>query len=325
MRKGLGRHNRRSAGGPVPSLVLDFAGTGILDSRITFTRSTTATYTNNSGVLTSAAANVARFDYDPSTLAPLGLLIEEQRTNVLLNSLLNGTNLTTQTVITGAVPYTLSFYGTGTIVLAGTNISTQVGTGAYPSRKTFTFTPTAGNLTLTVTGTVQYAQLEAGSFASSFIPTAGAQVTRASDNASMTGTNVSSWYNSAQGTWYSEFNINQNTVAWGLLSNQVSAGSGRIFYSNNTGVFSFDGANVGVLLGSTAVNTFYKIASSLTPTLNTNCGSGNTPTTNATNGNLLNTTTLYIGLVTSYLNGHIKKIAFYPTTLTSAQLQALTT
>ena len=168
------------------------------------------------------------------------------------------------------------------------------------------------------------AQLEALAFPTSYIATTSAQVTRASDNASMTGTNVSSWYNIGQGTWYSEFNIIQNTTGWGLLSNQ-NIGSGRIFYSNNTGVFTYDGSNVGTLLNSTAINTFYKVASSLTQTLNTNCGSGNTPTTTATNGNLLNTTTLYIGLMsTSYLNGHIKKLSYYPQAVTSAQLQSLT-
>jgi len=86
MRKGLGRHNYRSAGGPQPSLVLDFAGTGTLDSRITFTRSTTGTYYNSSGVLSTAAINAARFDYNPSTLASLGLLIEQASTNLLLRS-----------------------------------------------------------------------------------------------------------------------------------------------------------------------------------------------------------------------------------------------
>ena len=71
---------------PYPSLNLDFT-TGTLDSRITFTRTqgttTAATYYNSSGVLSYAAANTPRFDYDPVTLAAKGLLIEETRTNVL--------------------------------------------------------------------------------------------------------------------------------------------------------------------------------------------------------------------------------------------------
>jgi len=81
MLRNNGRHNFRSPFGVQPSLVLDFAGTGTLDSRITFTRSTTATYYNSSGVLSTAAINAARFDYNPSTLAPLGLLIEQSSTN----------------------------------------------------------------------------------------------------------------------------------------------------------------------------------------------------------------------------------------------------
>lgn len=69
-----------------PSLNLDFANVGALDPRITFTRSSSATYTNSLGLITTAATNVARFDYDPVTLAARGLLVEESRTNLLTYS-----------------------------------------------------------------------------------------------------------------------------------------------------------------------------------------------------------------------------------------------
>ena len=73
---------RKAMLGDTATLNLDFT-TGVLDSRLTFTRAAgTATYINSSGYVTTAAANVPRFDYDPVTLAPRGLLIEGQAINV---------------------------------------------------------------------------------------------------------------------------------------------------------------------------------------------------------------------------------------------------
>jgi len=53
---------------------------------ITFTRASTATFFDSAGVLQSAAIDAPRFDFNPSTLAAQGLLIEEARTNLLLQS-----------------------------------------------------------------------------------------------------------------------------------------------------------------------------------------------------------------------------------------------
>ena len=75
---------------PYPSLDLNFQNMTTMDSRVTFSRASSATYFDSSGVLQTAGNNVARFDHNPTTLAPLGLLIEEQRTNSIRNNTMVG-------------------------------------------------------------------------------------------------------------------------------------------------------------------------------------------------------------------------------------------
>jgi hypothetical protein len=71
---------------PVPNLDLNYAASRSLSGIETFTRASSSWAFNSAGVLTQYAANTPRFDYDPVTLAPRGLLIEEQRTNLFLRS-----------------------------------------------------------------------------------------------------------------------------------------------------------------------------------------------------------------------------------------------
>ena len=159
---------------------------------LSVTRATTATRVNSAGLIESVASNVPRLDYTNSTCP--SILVEPQRTNIVLNS----ETLATQSVTVTAQSYTLSFYGSGTVALSGTHTASVVGLGT--TRKTYTFTPTAGTLTLTITGTCTKGQLEAGSYATSYIPTTSASVTRNADVISKTG--ISSLIGQTEGTLF---------------------------------------------------------------------------------------------------------------------------
>jgi hypothetical protein len=320
----------------LPNMALDFT-TAALDPRVTFTRSgNTATVTNSSGVIAAINADLPRFDFNPTTLVCNGLLIEEARTNLLLNSLINGVSLVTQLVTTTAVAHTLSFYGTGTIVLTGTSSATVVGTGAYPSRRTLTFTPTAGVLTVTVTGTVQFAQLEVGAFATSYIPTAASQVTRNADVATMTGTNFSDWYNATEGTFVASAQRYVQGVVGGLLlgAAQTGAFSNSMYVGNDAGAPT--NLNVTVVSGG-AVQASINRVTTVTSTFGSsfaykvdNFGFATSGLAAGTDVSGILPASVDIFVIGSapwspgstLWNGYVKKINYYPQRLTNAELQA---
>lgn len=144
---------------------------------------------NASGARASSTANDLAYDYDPDTLALRGIVCEPVgKQNLLLNATASG--VSTQDVAVTAQAYTLSFYGTGTITLSGASSSGPlVGTGVK-ERVSLTFTPSAGTLTLTVSGTCTEAQLETGSNATTPVITAGSPVTRTNDRLSIDLTKV---------------------------------------------------------------------------------------------------------------------------------------
>ena len=75
-----------ASGRVLPLLSFDFTS-AILDSRISVIRAlNTATAINSSGYIASINANLPRFDFDPVSLICNGLLIEESRTNLFLQS-----------------------------------------------------------------------------------------------------------------------------------------------------------------------------------------------------------------------------------------------
>lgn len=338
-RRNLFNWNSTGILGPRPSLVLNFIEGFALDPRITFARvdaTTCATRVNSSGLLETVAANVPRFDYDPVTLAAKGLLIEETRTNLLLNSVLAGTNLATQSVTVTAVAHTLSFYGTGTVTLSGTSTGSLVGSGAYPTRSILTFTPTAGSLTLTVTGTVQFAQLEIGSFPTSYIPTAASAVTRAADSALVSGTNFSSWYNESEGTFVvgavNQFVTGVANKTWlnvtdAGLSNRIT---GNITTAGKPQQFVISGGSTVVNLVATfatlVANTPFKTAIAYKVNDFGYSVDGQTTVTDTLGAVPVAPIVMRIGGISTTntpFNGHIRQVSYYNTRLTDAELQRL--
>jgi len=216
----------------VPSLDLRFADNkSLIDAvtgqqLVTITRSSSGTFVDSAGTPQTAATNEPRFDHNPTTGESLGLLVEEARTNLLLNS---GT-LSTQSATVTAVAHTLHFTGTGTITLTGVSTAGPlVGTGTgEANRVSLTFTPTAGSLTLTVSGTVTNAQLEAGAFRTSYIATTGATATRAADVVDITGSAFSSWFRQDEGTMFVDGSTPAFTATTGFVAINPVANNNRL-------------------------------------------------------------------------------------------------
>ena len=83
-----------------------------------------------------------------------------------VNLLVGTATLSTQNVTVTAIPHTITFSGGGTVTASGTYV------GALTSGQTFT--PTAGTLTLTVSGSVTSAMLNRGSVALTYQPAVSA-------------------------------------------------------------------------------------------------------------------------------------------------------
>jgi hypothetical protein len=320
----------------VPSLDLDFAGNKSLKDGIssqdlvTFTRASSGTFVGSDGLIKTATTNEPRFDHNPTTGESLGLLVEEARTNLLLNS----ATLSTQSVTVAATANTLSFYGTGTVTLTGVSTAGPlVGTGAN-NRVSLTFTPAVGVLVVTVSGSVTNAQLEAGAFPTSYIPTTTATVTRAADVASITGANFSSFYNQTEGTLFAEGAVPVGSTGQrALASFDDGTTSERIQIGHNgTTTMSYivvDGGTTqfgpSVVGGSFPPGEYRKLATALKAA---DFAAITTPGTVATGsaGTMPTPTQLQIGFgpARTQPNLPIKRITYWPVRLANTTLQQIT-
>jgi hypothetical protein len=364
-------------------------------------------YTPNFGAAPSAAAaHGPRLDYDPSTLAAKGLLVEEQRTNLLLNSnsfiawtenisvrtldsatstspvgtftasLLSMTSATSSglflfpTVVNGTT-YTFSGFfkavsgspiltigaqanptngfvtfntATGVITAAQAGvISSSVvnyGNGWYRVTVTVTATSTTiGIVVYNATGSaasvyIWGAQLEAGAFATSYIPTAAASVTRNADVAFVATSQFP--YSATEGSIVA----NASTLAGALGSNNTlyTLGSDANNYFWNwvwsgastlprITVFSAGASQADLTSSSVTANTPFKTATGYKVNDFAYTVNGATVATD-TSGSLPAAATRFsLGSredATFYFNGHIRQITYIPRRLTNAELQART-
>lgn len=274
---------------------------------------------------TTAARYGLAIDYDPVTHVAKGVAQEPTATNLLLNS----TTLSTQSPTVTAVAHTLSFWGTGTITLSGASTAGPlVGTGAN-NRVTLNFTPAAGALTCTVTGTVSNAQLEiSSSIATSYIPTYAATATRAADNYKVTPAQIN--YSSTAGTWWIEAEIKRfggndtligcapssNSPLFASHVNQFGFYDGNIFYTAAAG-----GSTLGV----------HKVACAFASADRALTTNGNAPTLNTaagtallTGNTLLGVGSIPTGIGTNFSTNWIRKVKYLPRRQSNAELQSST-
>ena len=179
-------------------------------------------------------------------------------------------------------------------------------------------------------------QFEAGAFATSYIPTTSAALTRNADVATMTGTNFSDWFNASEGTFDCAF-VPQAAISTAstaqLIIEADSGGSaerfrpfrnnddGKIFLSNTTGGVTNVSAIGGTVVSTgsaTSVSAAYKLDNF---GIATNGGAAATDTS----ATVCSPTQLRIGSGynnANYLNGTMSKLSYYPQRLTNAELQA---
>lgn len=336
---------------------------------------------------TSTINSAPRFDHDPTTGESLGLLVEEQRSNLLLRSeeftnaswilfgsasrsadvatapngastadsvtLPVGSGIYQQVTGLGNTAYTFSIWLRSDTprtakVLINTNISdptsATVNVTTTWQRFSVTKTTSVGTNVLSAQldtgggGTFYLwgAQLEAGAFPTSYIPTEGSTVTRAADVASISGSNFSSWYRQDEGTVFAEARTQQSSaghVLAGVSTGSFTSSAYLSKESDNLLKAAPDAAPANLNIALQTVSTNVLLRSSLAFTAGTGSASavmnGGTVGTDASTGIPTTVDRLAIGCApwnigTTLWNGTISRLCYWRTRLPNSTLQTIT-
>ena len=410
----------------MPSLDLRFSRNNSLTDAVsglelvTFTRASAGTYVDRAGILQTAVNNAPRFDHNPTTGESLGLLVEEQRTNLLVRSeefsdatswLASNASITANAVIapnglqiadkliedtaasighfvrpapspsiTAGQSYTYSVFakaaertflqlifvgagpgganlvagfdlitGSAGTPSAGTASVARCGNGWFRCSFTITASTTAttqgqirlsqnsSNSSSSYTGDgtsgiyIWGAQLEAGAFPTSYIPTTTAAATRSADVASISGSSFSSWYWQDEGSNYMLFSEpvartdirTPRSLSDGTFSNRIDGSLATTFNSRfSVSGSAFNPTSIGYRTSplTNALIQGFSVGS-FTTCLNGVLSSTVSPTATPV-VNRLNIGSDSVG--STVITGHIRRLTYWPFRLPNIILQAIT-
>lgn len=183
------------------------------------------------------------------------------------------------------------------------------------------------------------AQLEANSASpSSYVATSGATASRSYDNAVMTGTNFSSWYNQEEGSVYSEVKLDQkplsgsfNSKSWAFWNQGSAPSVFNLIESSDSKWYTYVAYN-GTTQAAIGSGFNYTIGSSVRTAVALKTDeigvSYNSSILTDTSANIpKDLTMVYIGSRSAGvepLRGHLRRFTYYPKKLTNQELQTLT-
>lgn len=183
------------------------------------------------------------------------------------------------------------------------------------------------------------AQLEVGSFPTSYIPTSGAAVTRAADYGYLTGENFSSWFNQTEGSLDVGYRLGYDNASMRVcqISNQnantvidlvvgAGGGPGGYWFINTGGVSQFSSTGV---TNSSQVGADRNFRCVLAYKENDCAGQQDKVSTISTDTSVTLATDydrlLFYQIANGgdHIQGHLKYIRYYPKRITNAQVTQL--
>lgn len=228
---------------------------------------------------------------------------------------------------------TITNYGS---VTGTTATITSVGNGWYRCTMTLTTTADTYYVQITTVGAVYtnlYGfQVEVGAFATSYIPTTTAALTRNGDNANISGANFSDWYNQSEGTFTSTQSLigaSGNQSAFSVQGTSYNNNSFHCMASYNSTrrprILGYSGATSVLdlyMTGAVPLGNQYTVGFAYKTDDCAAAKNGETVVVDTTAAIYTSMSDVYLGFGQNQLNGHIQKFNYWPQRLLNNEVQA---